>query len=149
ELAPGGSGGAPGCERRMPRRPSGAEGAEADRTEAATASHGRRNRDVVTIRKFDPYPPRGYVDGPQTWASGSALSSVPHLDFSVPATRGLTLVPDGSARLRPRSCRQGRLMRHESPQFAVRWALAALLLLGGHRVQAQVPTKPSADSPPD
>jgi integrase len=23
----------------------------------------------VTIWKFDPYPPRGYVDGPQTWAS--------------------------------------------------------------------------------
>jgi len=22
----------------------------------------------VTIWKFDPYPPRGYVDGPQTWA---------------------------------------------------------------------------------
>ena len=30
---------------------------------------GVRDHDGVTIRKFDPYPPRGYVDAPQTWGS--------------------------------------------------------------------------------
>ena len=40
-------------------------------------------------------------------------------------------------------------MRHESQHFAVRWALAVLLFLGGYRVQAQVPPKASSASSPD
>ena len=37
-------------------------------SEAADTPRGGRNRDVVTIRKFDSCPPRTYVEGPQTWA---------------------------------------------------------------------------------
>ena len=47
----------------------GPEGIEVDRSEAADTPRGGRNRDVVTIRKIESCPPRGYVDGPQTWAS--------------------------------------------------------------------------------
>src|SRR5208282_3289356 len=48
----------------------GPEGIEVDGFEAAYTPRGGGNRDVVTIRKIESCPPRGYVDGPQTWASG-------------------------------------------------------------------------------
>ena len=47
----------------------GPEGIEVDGFEAAYTPRGGGNRDVVTIRKIESCPPRGYVDGPQTWAS--------------------------------------------------------------------------------
>ena len=47
----------------------GPEGIEVDGFEAADTPRGGGNRDVVTIRKIESYPPRGYVDGPQTWAN--------------------------------------------------------------------------------
>src|SRR5271157_6648142 len=56
-------------QRRLPGRTPGPEGTQADRTEAADTPRGGGNRDVVTIRKIGSCPPRGYVDGPQTWAS--------------------------------------------------------------------------------
>src|SRR5271166_6158225 len=37
-----------------------------------TPPRGGKNRDVVTIRKIESCPPRGYVDGPQTWGRTSA-----------------------------------------------------------------------------
>ena len=30
----------------------------------------------MTIRKIESCPPRGYVDGPQTWASGGFLAEI-------------------------------------------------------------------------
>jgi hypothetical protein len=41
----------------------------------ADTRRGGRNRDVVTIRKIESCPPRGYVDGPQTWASSTRIQS--------------------------------------------------------------------------
>src|SRR5512135_1925557 len=64
-----GSGGASRCERGQPGRASRLEGTESDRTQAAGAAGGRRDGDVVTIRKFAPCPPRTYVGPPQTWGS--------------------------------------------------------------------------------
>jgi hypothetical protein len=69
DVAGGGSGGASRGQRGLPGCASGPEGSEAGRVEAANAPQGRRNRAVVTIRKFDPYLPRTYVDVPQTWAN--------------------------------------------------------------------------------
>ncbi len=46
----------------------GSEGPEADRIEAADTPRGGRDRDVVTIRKFESCLPRGYVEAPQTCA---------------------------------------------------------------------------------
>ena len=54
---------------RLPGRAPGPEGIEVDGFEAAYTPRGGGNRDVVTIRKIESCPPRGYVDGPQTWAS--------------------------------------------------------------------------------
>ena len=51
----------------------GPEGIEVDGFEAAYTPRGGGNRDVVTIRKIESCPPRGYVDGPQTWASGFSV----------------------------------------------------------------------------
>ena len=62
DVAVGGSGGASRGQRGLPGCASGLEGPEPGRTEAAAAPRGVRDHDVVTIRKFDPYPPRGYVD---------------------------------------------------------------------------------------
>ena len=67
-----------------------------------TAPHGRRNRDVVTISKFDPYPPRSYVDVPQTWASGSSDKSSDTGDSrdarrSTRGSRWRALPPTGAA----------------------------------------------------
>ena len=61
-----------GCPDAAP----GPEGIEADGSEAADTPRGGGNRDVVTIRKIESCPPRGYVDGPQTWASGFMWTSV-------------------------------------------------------------------------
>src|SRR5208337_5219427 len=67
-------------QRRLPGRAPGPEGPEADRIEAADTPRGGRDRDVVTIRKFESCLPRGYVEGPQTWASlESKPSSGAHL----------------------------------------------------------------------
>ena len=52
----------------------GPEGIEVDGFEAAYTPRGGGNRDVVTIRKIESCPPRGYVDGPQTWDSGDTIS---------------------------------------------------------------------------
>ena len=52
-------------QRRLPGRAPGPEGPEADRIEAANTPRGGRDRDVVTIRKFESCLPRGYVEGPQ------------------------------------------------------------------------------------
>src|SRR5208337_4687675 len=59
-------------QRRLPGRAPGPEGPEADRIEAADTPRGGRDRDVVTIRKSESCLPRGYVEGPQTWASMAA-----------------------------------------------------------------------------
>ena len=60
------SGGCPDCA-------PGSEGIEVDGSEAADTPRGGRNRDVVTIRKFESCPPRGYVEPPQTWASSGLV----------------------------------------------------------------------------
>ena len=59
---------------RLPGRAPGPEGIEVDGFEAAYTPRGGGNRDVVTIRKIESCPPRGYVDGPQTWASAGSAS---------------------------------------------------------------------------
>ena len=69
DVSHGRSTGASRGQRRLPGRAPGPEGIEADGSEAADTPRGGRNRDVVTIRKIESCPPRGYVDGPQTWAS--------------------------------------------------------------------------------
>ena len=53
----------------------GPEGIEADGSEAADTPRGGGNRDVVTIWKIESCPPRGYVDGPQTWASETKVTA--------------------------------------------------------------------------
>ena len=63
-----------GCPDARP----GPEGIEVDGFEAADTPRGGGNRDVVTIRKIESCPPRGYVDGPQTWAS-LAVKRLPRL----------------------------------------------------------------------
>ena len=64
----GRSTGASRGQRGLPGRAPGPEGIEVDGSETAVTPRGGRNRDVVTIRKIESCPPRGYVDGPQTWA---------------------------------------------------------------------------------
>ena len=59
-----------GVSGGCPDAHTGPEGIEVDGFEAAYTPRGGGNRDVVTIRKIESCPPRGYVDGPQTWASG-------------------------------------------------------------------------------
>ena len=65
--------GSAGAARTCP----GPEGIEVDGSETAVTPRGGRNRDVVTIRKIESCPPRGYVDGPQTWASEPGSGSSP------------------------------------------------------------------------
>ena len=68
DVSHGGSTGASRGQRGLPGRAPGPEGIEADGFEAAYTPRGGGNRDVVTIRKIESCPPRGYVDAPQTWA---------------------------------------------------------------------------------
>src|SRR5208337_2307085 len=66
-------------QRRLPGRAPGPEGIEVDGSEAADTPRGGGNRDVVTIRKIGSCPSRGYVDGPQTWASVPGMKTCTEL----------------------------------------------------------------------
>src|SRR5208337_218454 len=72
DVSHGGSTGASRGQRGLPGRTPGPEGIEVDGSETADTPPGGRDRDVVTIRKIESCPPRGYVDGPQTWATRRA-----------------------------------------------------------------------------
>ena len=60
----------------MPGRAPGPEGIKADLIEAADTPRRGSDCDVVTIRKFEPCPQRGYVEEPQTWARKSATTDL-------------------------------------------------------------------------
>src|SRR5208337_824968 len=76
DVSHGGSTGASRGQRGLPGRAPDPQGIEVDTSEAADAPRGGRNPDVVTIRKFESCPPRGYVDGPQTWARSLSENSI-------------------------------------------------------------------------
>src|SRR5208283_2856639 len=87
-------------QRRLPGRAPGPEGPEADRIEAADTPRGGRDRDVVTIRKFESCLPRGYVEGPQTWASlrhARREGRLPVVSLGLSFPRGRDLHPGGRA----------------------------------------------------